>query len=79
MTLSLDIHHNVNATPEDVEKAHLSDLEAQEKHGVKYLKYWFDPTAGRICCLVDRGRGRPDGGVPRRTVDQPRRCTECRR
>jgi len=53
MTLYLDIHHNVDATPEDVEKTHLSDLEAQEKHGVKYLKYWFDTAAGHVCCLVD--------------------------
>jgi hypothetical protein len=53
MTLYLDIHHNVDATPEEIEAGHLSDLEAQEKHGVRYLKYWFDPTAGRICCLVD--------------------------
>jgi len=53
MTLYLDIHHNVNATPEEIEEAHLSDLEAQEKHGVRYLKYWFDPEAGRVCCLVD--------------------------
>jgi class 3 adenylate cyclase len=53
MTLYLDIHHNVNATPEEIEQAHLSDLEAQEKHGVKYLKYWFDPKAERVCCLVD--------------------------
>jgi class 3 adenylate cyclase len=53
MTLYLDIHHNVTATPEEIEEGHLSDLEAQEKHGVKYLKYWFDPTARRVCCLVD--------------------------
>ncbi len=53
MTLYLDIHHNVSATPEEIEQGHLSDLEAQEKHGVRYLKYWFDPEAGRVCCLVD--------------------------
>jgi class 3 adenylate cyclase len=53
MTLYLDIHHNVDATPEEIVEAHLSDLDAQEKHGVKYLKYWFDTEAGTICCLVD--------------------------
>jgi class 3 adenylate cyclase len=53
MTLYLDIHHDVDATPEEIVDAHLSDLEAQEKHGVKYLKYWFDTQAGTICCLVD--------------------------
>jgi hypothetical protein len=48
----MDIHHKVDATPDDVQKAHLSDLEAQEKFGVKYLKYWFNPHAKTICCLV---------------------------
>jgi class 3 adenylate cyclase len=52
MPLYMDIHHKVDATPDDVQKAHLSDLEAQEKFGVKYLKYWFNPHAETICCLV---------------------------
>ncbi|MGH7567314.1 MAG: nickel-binding protein [Gemmatimonadota bacterium] len=52
MPLYMDIHHKVNATPDDVQKAHLSDLEAQEKFGVKYLKYWFNPRDETICCLV---------------------------
>ncbi|HET9333909.1 MAG TPA: nickel-binding protein [Gemmatimonadota bacterium] len=53
MPLYMDIHHKVDATPDDVQKAHISDLEAQEKFGVKYLKYWFNPHAKTICCLVD--------------------------
>jgi class 3 adenylate cyclase len=48
----MDIHNKVAATPDDVQKAHLSDLEAQERFGVKYLKYWFNPQAETICCLV---------------------------
>ena len=52
MPLYMDIHSKVDATPDDVQKAHLSDLEAQEKFGVKYLKYWFNPKAETICCLV---------------------------
>jgi class 3 adenylate cyclase len=48
----MDIHHKVDATPDDVQKAHLSDLEAQEKYGVKYIKYWFNPHHETICCLV---------------------------
>jgi len=52
MPLYMDIHHKVDATPDDVQKAHLSDLEAQEKFGVKYLKYWFNPHDETICCLV---------------------------
>lgn len=52
MPLYMDIHRSVDATVDDVQAAHLSDLEAQEKFGVKYLKYWFNPQAETICCLV---------------------------
>lgn len=52
MPLYMDIHRKLDATAEDVQSAHLSDLEAQEKFGVKYLKYWFNPNAGTVCCLV---------------------------
>jgi class 3 adenylate cyclase len=48
----MDIHRNLNATVDDVWKAHRGDLEAQEKFNVKYLKYWFNPQAGTVCCLV---------------------------
>jgi class 3 adenylate cyclase len=50
----MDIHRRVpDATPESVRKAHVSDLEAQERFGVKYLKYWFNQSRGTICCLID--------------------------
>jgi len=54
MTLYIDIHRNVTAaSPEEVRRNHISDLEAQESYGVKYLKYWYDPSARTICCLID--------------------------
>ena len=54
MPLYMDIHKKVEgATDEAVAGAHLKDLETQEKHGVKYLKYWFDEGTGTIFCLVD--------------------------
>lgn len=54
MALYMDIHHGMhNATREDVERAHLSDLEAQGKHGVSYIKYWIDRERGTVCCLVE--------------------------
>jgi hypothetical protein len=37
----------------DVEKAHAADLDRQDTHGVKYLRYWVDEDAGRIFCLVE--------------------------
>jgi class 3 adenylate cyclase len=53
MALYMDIHRNVEATPEEIEHAHLSDLEAQDRFGVKYIKYWVNPDARTICCLVE--------------------------
>jgi class 3 adenylate cyclase len=49
----MDIHSGVDGEVNDVQSAHLSDLEAQERYGVRYLKYWFNPGAGTVCCLVD--------------------------
>ena len=38
---------------DDVAKAHVADLEAQEKYGVQYLKYWVNEGCGKVFCLVD--------------------------
>jgi len=54
MPLYLDIHHHVDGlTAEAVAGAHAKDLETQAKHGVKYLKYWFDVGTGKVFCLVE--------------------------
>ena len=54
MPLFMDVHKHVEgATDEAVAGAHLRDLETQAKHGVKYLKYWFDSSTGHIFCLVE--------------------------
>jgi class 3 adenylate cyclase len=47
--------HNVpeGVTPKDLALAHLQDLEAQTKHGVRYLRYWFDLERHKVNCLVD--------------------------
>ena len=48
MPLYMDIHHNVmGLTDEDATAAHQKDLEVQHKHGVKYLRYWFDKYTTR--------------------------------
>lgn len=49
----MDIHHDVKAELDDLLAAHLSDLEVQEKHGVQYLRWWFNPSRRTVCCLVD--------------------------
>ena len=40
-------------TADAVAGAHQRDLEVQGKHGVEYLKYWFDEGSGAVFCLVN--------------------------
>jgi hypothetical protein len=52
--LFMDEHNKVEGlTAEAVAGAHQKDMEVQAKHGVKYLKYWFNEGAGKVYCLVD--------------------------
>jgi class 3 adenylate cyclase len=53
MPLYMDIHELGDVSPEDVAKAHVADLEAQEKYGVNYLKYWVNEKCGKVFCLVE--------------------------
>ncbi len=54
MPLYMDIHKGVEGlTAEAAAGAHMKDLEVQEKHGVKYLKYWFNEDDGSIFCLCE--------------------------
>jgi len=52
--LFMDHHHKVDGlTADAVAGAHQRDLEVQAKHGVNYLKYWFNEDTGAVYCLVD--------------------------
>ena len=53
MPLYMDIHELGDVSAEDVAKAHVADLEAQEKYGVNYLKYWVNEKCGKVFCLVE--------------------------
>jgi hypothetical protein len=54
MPLFMDEHRKVDGlTAEAVAGAHARDMEIQEKHGVRYLKYWFNERQGRVYCLVE--------------------------
>ena len=54
MPLYMDHHHKVDGlTADAVAGAHQRDLEIQGKHGVEYLKYWFDEGSGAVFCLVN--------------------------
>ncbi len=50
----MDIHRNAKGiTAEALADAHQKDLKVQEKHGVKFVKYWFSPEKETIFCLCD--------------------------
>ena len=54
MPLYKDVHSLDGAvTLEDVGKAHQADLQAQGSYDVSYLRYWVDPSRGKIFCLVE--------------------------
>jgi hypothetical protein len=54
MPLYLDVHHRIEGlTGAGVADAHEQDLRVQEKHGVKYIRYWYDEGTGKVFCLVD--------------------------
>jgi hypothetical protein len=54
MPLFMDIHQHVEGlTAQAVGQAHEADLRTQEKYGVKYLRYWFDESTGKVFCLVE--------------------------
>jgi hypothetical protein len=51
--LFMDHHHKVDGlTADAVAGAHQRDLEVQAKHGVNYMKYWFNEDTGAVYCLV---------------------------
>jgi class 3 adenylate cyclase len=53
MPLYMDIHSCDGAHVEDVAKAHIADMEVQDKYGVDYKKYWFNESCGKLFCLVE--------------------------
>ena len=54
MPLYMDVHKNVEGlTSEAVAGAHARDLEVQGKHGVQYLRYWYNEADGAVFCLFE--------------------------
>ncbi len=49
----LDRHDAPGVTPEELADAHRLDVAIQEKHGVQYHTYWFDPENGSVFCLAE--------------------------
>jgi hypothetical protein len=54
MPTFLDTHNFIpGLTAEGLAQAHARDVEVGGSYGVKYLKYWFDETTGKVYCLAE--------------------------
>ena len=54
MPLFMDVHTiGGGVAVDDVAKAHEADLQTQDKHDVRYLKYWVNEEHGKVFCLVE--------------------------
>jgi hypothetical protein len=54
MPFFMDTHKGLDGLTADVVAgAHKKDLAVQHKHGVKYLKYWFNEKDGTVFCLSE--------------------------
>ena len=53
MPTYLDRHDAQGVSAEDVAEAHNRDIAIQDKYGVHYHTYWFDPDLGTVFCLAE--------------------------
>ena len=54
MPLYMDVHHlDGPVSADDVAKAHMADLQVQDKYDVNYQRYWVDEAGSTIFCLVE--------------------------
>src|SRR5919112_6538378 len=54
MPLYMDHHKNLEGlTAEAVAEDHKKDLEVQDRHGAKALRYWFNEDKGEVYCLFE--------------------------
>lgn len=54
MPLFLDVHHHIpGLTAEALADAHAKDVATQAKHGVKFIRYWYDEATGKVFCLAE--------------------------
>jgi class 3 adenylate cyclase len=53
MPIYMDRHDLRGLKADDVAEAHRRDVDIQDRHGVKYMAYWFDEGNGAAFCLVN--------------------------
>ena len=49
----MDRHDFTGMSAEDIAAAHVQDLGLQDRYGVRYMSYWFDPERQAAFCLVE--------------------------
>ena len=50
----IDVHEGfIGVTQEQLEEAHRKDLEIEASEGVRFGRWWADPTSGRVFCLSE--------------------------
>ena len=54
MPMFLDVHNNVEGlSDEAAEAGHRLDLAVQARHGVRFIRYWYDEATGKLFCLFE--------------------------
>jgi len=53
MPMYIDRHDAPGVSPQALADAHAADVLVEERHGVRYHTYWFDPENGSIFCLAE--------------------------
>jgi class 3 adenylate cyclase len=53
MPMYMDRHDLPDVTPEELADAHTRDVAVQDRYGVRYHAYWFDPSNGSVFCLAE--------------------------
>ena len=74
MPIFMDRHDMRGSTAENIAEAHRKDLEIQDKYGVKYMTYWYDPERSTGFCLVEAPDAETAAHVARR-MDRSRQTS----
>ncbi len=54
MPMYMDVHYRVEGlTAKDIAESHRLDLAMADRHGVRWLNYWFDESTGKVFCLCE--------------------------
>lgn len=53
----IDVHSGFNGVSQaQVDEAHHKDLKIEREEGVHFIRWWADPTSGKVFCLSEGPR-----------------------